>query len=216
MKAPLFSEMTLEWRVRMRGFLTPTGLTVSLSTVLNSGTVVTLPQTRYHQGGRWPLRYSIPNSSSSLIVPSSHTSARLVKNSLRNPPVPGETPVGRLSKASFSPPRESTGCPFRTVAGRSLPRSTYLALRAAMTAGSSVLATPKEVSRLTALPISPLERCDRATFLCISFCSVSLFSFLLVPFFLLFLSSSLTLSTMRRRRTVPQSSAMAALNLPAT
>ena len=45
---------------------------------------------------RWPLRYSIPNSSSSLIVPSSHNSARLARNSPRIPLVPGETPVGRL------------------------------------------------------------------------------------------------------------------------
>ena len=43
----LFSLMTLECRVRVRGLHTPTGLTVSLSTVLNSGTVVTLPQTLY-------------------------------------------------------------------------------------------------------------------------------------------------------------------------
>ena len=91
----------------------------------------------------------------------------------------------------------------------------YLTLRAAMTAGSSVLATPNEVSRLTALLISPLERWDRATFLWISFFSVSLFSFPL-PFLLLFLSSSLTLFTMRWWSTVPQSSSMAALNLPAT
>ena len=55
----LFSLMTLECRVRVRGLHTPTGLTVSLSTVLNSGTVVTLPQTLYHQGGRWPPRYII-------------------------------------------------------------------------------------------------------------------------------------------------------------
>ena len=64
MKASLFSLMTLEWMDQMRGFLTPTGLTVSLSTVLNSGTVVTLAQTLNHQGGNWPFRYSIPYSPS--------------------------------------------------------------------------------------------------------------------------------------------------------
>ena len=85
-----------------------------------------------------------------------------------------------------------------------------------MTAGSSVLATPKEVSRLTALLISPFKRWDRATFLWSSLFSISLFSFLLAPFLLLFLSSSLCLSTMRRRSTEPQLSSIAELNLPAT
>ena len=35
-------------------------------------------------------------------------------------PLVDETPVGRFSKVSFSPPRESTGCPIRTVAGSSI------------------------------------------------------------------------------------------------
>ena len=102
LKAALLSRITREWSVRIRGFLTPTGLNVTLSTVLYKGTVVTVPQIRYHQGGNLPQRYIMQNSSSKAMVPSSHTSARLVRYSAWNPPVPGATPVGRCISVSLS------------------------------------------------------------------------------------------------------------------
>ena len=77
-------------------------------------------------------------------------------------------PMRRQWAGLVKSPSAHQGSQLAVPSGRWLA-APYLTLRAAMTAGSSVLATQNEVSRLTALLISPLERWDRATFLWISF-----------------------------------------------
>ena len=149
--------------------------------------------------------------------PSSMTSARVVKNSGRIPPVPGEVPVPRLSKASFKPATLSTGCPIVTEAGNSLLLAMYLDFKAAITVGFLVSATPWEVRRETALLTCPLDKWTRAAFLLRRMISSSLLAgltALLLSVSLLF--TSFALSDLKEVMRKPQSPSAAALNLAAT